>query len=101
MTPTRHLLRSAPRLLAASRLATLPTHLAAPALARPAAPQLSPFSTFTRSLDAARYRGGPTWQRGDVVTYDELKPLTESPDDVSCLRGGSWGLRGRKVGGYG
>lgn len=79
MSSARQLLRSAPRVLAASRLAAArPAQLA---FARPAA--VNSFSTFSPRLEAARFRGGPTWQRGDVVTYEELKPLTESPDDVS------------------
>ena len=81
MIPARQLLRSAPRVLASSRLAAAacPAQLA---FARPSV-QVNAFSSLAPRLDAARFRGGPTWQRGDVVTYDELKPLTESPDDVS------------------
>lgn len=83
MNPTRQLLRSAPRLASAARTSL---GLSALAVARRCPAQFSPaaFSTQRALLKQdARFRGGPLWDKGEVVTYDELKPLTENPDDVS------------------
>ena len=100
MYPSRYLLRSARLLtLSAARAGPAAAAVARPAVAafaRPAAMQ--PFSSSNRQLEGTRFRGGPLWERGDVVEYEELKPLTESPDDVSRAGGGDWGLseRGRE-----
>jgi len=98
---------SAPRALL--RTATLAARTARPVLASSsrAAPTLVPRPTTTSaslsavrllSVSAPRFdRYNPVandkrWANADKVTYDELKPLTDSPSDKVLLIGASLSL---------
>ncbi|GAA5822935.1 hypothetical protein JCM10212_004446 [Sporobolomyces blumeae] len=60
-----------------------------PASLRPAPlPSVSSGRPFSASSTVARYSpvaNDKRWERGDVVTYEELKPITQNPDDKILL----------------
>lgn len=47
-------------------------------------PALALQRSFTASTVALRRPLDPKWEQAKPVTYDELKPITNSPDDVSA-----------------
>lgn len=59
-----------------------PRHLAA-------APSRLPTRTFSVSAAVrsatATVQNDPKWKNGEKVTYDEVKPLTQSPSDVRTV----------------
>lgn len=59
-----------------------PTSPVAATLAQSPAPCTRAFSQSTRACRAS-VENDPKWKNGDKVTYSELKPLTDNPDDVS------------------
>lgn len=76
------------RTSSASAMSTLrPTSFAPRHLA--AAPSLLPtprtFSVSAAVRSAATVQNDPKWKNGEKVTYDEVKPLTQSPSDVRAV----------------
>lgn len=45
---------------------------------------IRPFSSSLVKLRYSPVADDPKWKKGEVVTYDELKPITQSPDNVSA-----------------
>lgn len=94
---TMSLNRGIPTLRQAARALARPASLKAvphPRAAAAAFPSLSNRSTlsttpsraFSATPISSRYSPiaeDPKWKKGEVVTYDELKPITQSPDNVS------------------
>ncbi|GAA5859350.1 hypothetical protein JCM1840_004575 [Sporobolomyces johnsonii] len=74
---------SLPR-LASSRLLPTFTSLDTP-LRLPASYTTRPFSATAAKPRYSAVADDPRWKRGDKVTYDELKPITQSPDDKILL----------------
>ncbi len=56
-----------------------PRHLAT---AAPASLQTRAFSGSAALRSATTVQNDPKWKNGEKVTYEEVKPLTQSPSDV-------------------
>lgn len=71
-------LRTSLALLPTSRTLTRAPLARTPLLTAP----LRPFSVSIQR-ELSKRNPGPKWTKHEPVTYDELKPITQSPDDVS------------------
>lgn len=84
----RQALRTLPRLAATARpvaVRAAPSLLQSTARHAPVSPRL-----FTSSSVAYRSAPDPKWSKGTPITYEELKPITQSPSDVSSRDGERW-----------
>lgn len=80
----RQALRIFPRLAPAARpvvARATPSLLQSSARHAAVAPRL-----FNSSAIAHRQAADPKWTKGTPITYEELKPITQSPSDVSSQR---------------
>ncbi|GAA5967997.1 hypothetical protein JCM3765_005571 [Sporobolomyces pararoseus] len=71
-------LQSLPKSSSLPHFSALPSHSSSFTAVRP----------FSSSLTQLRYSpvaDDPKWKKGEVVTYDELKPITQSPDNKVLL----------------
>ncbi|GAA6011235.1 hypothetical protein JCM11491_006769 [Sporobolomyces phaffii] len=51
----------------------------------PSASAVRPFSSSLAQWRHSSVANDPKWQKNEVVTYDELKPITQSPDNKILL----------------
>ncbi|GAA5987925.1 hypothetical protein JCM5350_006776 [Sporobolomyces pararoseus] len=63
---------------------SLPHFSALPSLS-PSFTSIRPFSSSLVKLRYSPVADDPKWKKGEVVTYDELKPITQSPDNKVLL----------------
>ncbi|GAA5993534.1 hypothetical protein JCM10908_000637 [Rhodotorula pacifica] len=91
-TLKRSVASSAPNVVRLSCALPRPTSVLASRLTRLAfAPSLQQQQQRAFALSAPRRSGAavqndPKWKNGEKVTYEELKPLTQSPDDSGPVR---------------
>jgi hypothetical protein len=81
--------RALPTLRQSTRALARPISLKSVPHSTPSSLRFSPSTSAARpfSSSVAQWRyssvaNDPKWQKGEKVTYDELKPITQSPDNV-------------------